>query len=581
MSYPASLTLLTLTGQFLDGGDDGVGRAGSANITLAVPIRSTGDNVIIPPFDVDVELDVDGAFSIELPALTDPEWIPNTAQYIVQVWFEVDFKKLWWAIDFPYDAVGGTIDLADCGMPNVGTPSATVIAGTTTVTQDGGYRDTWDNGTVYRAGDTVQHDSAVWGALRTSAGIEPGTNGDVWAEYAGGGGAVASVFGRTGIVTAQTGDYTKTNVGLSNVDNTADTEKPVSTLQAAADAATLVSANAYTDALGTATTTALAGKASTGQLTAHEADTTAVHGIADTTALVLTGDARLSNTRTPTDGTVTTAKIVDSNVTLAKFANIASATILGNNTGGAAAPIALTTAQIKTLLGVGTYRGDWDSGTTYNPGDTVTFGDALCGTVNGASAGQTPWTQRQLYSGTPGSTDGSDSTDYMFRGLIQVTRKLRVDGLVWYKAASQTAVGHELRVYDIGFGATSILCSALTLLEGAADVGYKIAPVTFDMLPSHSYAVALVEGLTGDVGYHYSSGFSFPVTLGSASLVAGGFVASHANIATGLTNAATHLYSGVNIRYQDPHANWAVLARWEAISIGSSRALLAAIPPAI
>jgi hypothetical protein len=52
----------------------------------------------------------------------------------------------------------------------------------------------------------------------------------------------------------------------------------------------------------------------------HRLDTTNVHGIADTADLVLTDDARLSDTRTPTDNTVTTAKIVDSNVTADKLA---------------------------------------------------------------------------------------------------------------------------------------------------------------------------------------------------------------------------------------------------------------------
>ena len=49
--------------------------------------------------------------------------------------------------------------------------------------------------------------------------------------------AVDSVFGRTGAVTANTGDYTKTQVGLPNVDDTSDANKPVSTAtQAALDA---------------------------------------------------------------------------------------------------------------------------------------------------------------------------------------------------------------------------------------------------------------------------------------------------------------------------------------------------------
>lgn len=51
------------------------------------------------------------------------------------------------------------------------------------------------------------------------------------------------------------------------------------------------------------------------------------------------------------DGNVTTAKIADGNVTLAKIANIGASTILGNNTASAAAPIALTTAQVQTMLG--------------------------------------------------------------------------------------------------------------------------------------------------------------------------------------------------------------------------------------
>ena len=52
----------------------------------------------------------------------------------------------------------------------------------------------------------------------------------------------------------------------------------------------------------------------------HNTETTNVHGIADTADLVLTNDSRLSDTRTPTDNTVSTAKIVDSAVTADKLA---------------------------------------------------------------------------------------------------------------------------------------------------------------------------------------------------------------------------------------------------------------------
>jgi hypothetical protein len=80
-----------------------------------------------------------------------------------------------------------------------------------------------------------------------------GTNGYVltldsgsptWLPSSGGGGAVDSVFGRTGVVTAQSGDYTKAQVGLDQVDNTADLDKPISD-------ATQSALNAKQNSLGT------------------------------------------------------------------------------------------------------------------------------------------------------------------------------------------------------------------------------------------------------------------------------------------------------------------------------------------
>ena len=75
--------------------------------------------------------------------------------------------------------------------------------------------------------------------------------------------------------------------------------------------------NSATNVHGIADTTALA---LTADIEAHRLDTTSVHGIANTADLVLTNDSRLSDTRTPTDNTVTTAKIVNSNVTADKLA---------------------------------------------------------------------------------------------------------------------------------------------------------------------------------------------------------------------------------------------------------------------
>ena len=63
---------------------------------------------------------------------------------------------------------------------------------------------------------------------------------------------------------------TKTHVGLGNVDNTSDANKPIST----------------------ATQTALDAKASTTDLSTHASDTTSVHGIADTSLLETTAGAQ-------------------------------------------------------------------------------------------------------------------------------------------------------------------------------------------------------------------------------------------------------------------------------------------------
>jgi hypothetical protein len=103
---------------------------------------------------------------------------------------------------------------------------------------------------------------------------------------------------------------TQSDIGLGSVDDTSDADKPIST----------------------ATQTALDGKAPTTRsisagtgLTGGgdlSADRTLAVDFGTTSGKVVQGnDSRLSDTRTPTDGTVTTAKIVDTAVTLAKLSS--------------------------------------------------------------------------------------------------------------------------------------------------------------------------------------------------------------------------------------------------------------------
>ena len=105
------------------------------------------------------------------------------------------------------------------------------------------------------------------------------------------------------------------STNVHGIDNTADLAT-----KSYADNALSTHSSDTTDVHGIADTADLATKAYADAAATHNAVTTDVHGISNTANLVVTSDARLSDTRTPTDNTVTTAKIVDSNVTADKLA---------------------------------------------------------------------------------------------------------------------------------------------------------------------------------------------------------------------------------------------------------------------
>lgn len=117
--------------------------------------------------------------------------------------------------------------------------------------------------------------------------------------------SVSSVNGYQGIVVLGKGD-----VGLSNVNNTADSAKPVSTAQQAALDAKVPTSRQVTAGTG------LTGG---GDLTADRSLSVQYGTSAGTAAQG--NDTRLANERTPVDGSVSTAKIADSAVATAKVAN--------------------------------------------------------------------------------------------------------------------------------------------------------------------------------------------------------------------------------------------------------------------
>ena len=146
---------------------------------------------------------------------------------------------------------------------------------------------------------------------------------------------VDSVSGKTGIVTLD-----KSDVGLGNVDNTSDVNKPVSNATQTAlngKQATLVSATN----IKTINSTSLLG-----------AGDIAISGSVpdgDKGDITVSGSGA---TWTIDNNAVTTAKITNSNVTLAKIEDIATNRILGRSTAGTGVVEDLTLTATRALLNV-------------------------------------------------------------------------------------------------------------------------------------------------------------------------------------------------------------------------------------
>jgi hypothetical protein len=277
MSFPASLTVVTVTGTLLDAA--GNPRQGKVLFRTAGFTMSGPDDTFVVPRVVAAFLDGAGHFSIALPSGNDPDWVPSGWTYRVTIDLGDDGRTFLGDILVPYN-LGGTISLASLAP----VPAA--------------------NGQLY----------ALYNDPRFN-----GIGG-------GGGGAVTSVFGRAGVVTAQTGDYTKAQVGLGNVDNISDINKPVSTAQAAADAT--VAANA-----SSALTTGLSGKAATVH-THAEADVTSL--VSDLGAIATSLSGKAATVHSHVEGDVTSL-VAD----LALKAPIASPTFTGTVGGVTAAMVGL------------------------------------------------------------------------------------------------------------------------------------------------------------------------------------------------------------------------------------------------
>lgn len=186
MALPIDYDTITVRGKYVY--LDGTPARGLIRFTGKIIATSASTKTIIIPATVSAALDENGQFSVLVPATNDPDIQPNGWTYTVSEELSNGGGRSY-DIDIPLAAAASGIDLSTVApvSPASGGPTAFVTL------------------TMYE--DLSQRVTAL--------------------EAGGGGGGVAgvsSVNSRTGAVTLAKGD-----VGLSNVDNTSDASKPVST----------------------------------------------------------------------------------------------------------------------------------------------------------------------------------------------------------------------------------------------------------------------------------------------------------------------------------------------------------------
>lgn len=267
-------------------------------------------------------------------------------------------------------------------------------------------------------------------------------------------------------------------------------------------------------------------------------------------------DARLSDTRTPTDATVS----------LAKFANFSANSILGNNTGSPATPAYLTGAQVTAMLSA--FVGDSGSGGTQGlvpapaAGDgaagkflaatglwtTVSTGSATWGMITGTLSSQTDLqTALNLKANTSSlaaiATSGS-ATD-LSTGTLPAARMVALTGDV---------------TNTVGTVATTITAASVTLAKMAnlaanSIIGNNTGSPATPIALTVTQATAMLNAFVGDSGSGGTKGLVIAPATGDATKFLRGdatwqTVSSSAawGSITGTLSAQTDLQSALNLK---------------------------------
>lgn len=301
-------------------------------------------------------------------------------------------------------------------------------------------------------------------------------------------------------------------------------------------------------------------------------------GNASNTEVVYGTDTRLSDTRTPTDNTVTTAKIVDANVTNAKLAN--STITLGTSTltlGASTTTVSgltLTSPTISTIINTGTITLPTNTTTLLGTHIFTAKGDLLAGTGSAAldklavganglvlSADSTTATGlvwRNVLADTAGNVNQTTSvvdvfprrgsyTGTLTTGTVYFTMftpvwSATISSITAISATSQTTGTSLVRfgLYTIdGNTATLVARTANDVtIFGSTNTAYTRAfdttggyPASYTLQPGVRYALGIIV-VASTPGSVYTAYNTMPLAMGSLSPRVTGAVASQSDLPT-------------------------------------------------
>jgi hypothetical protein len=285
MPFPGNLSTGTVTGTFIV--TDGTPARGSVRFTAeAAYALDAAANVILVSLSRTVRLDEDGSFTVTLAATDDPDLVPADFTYRVRPMID-GLPMPAFSVSVPS---GSAQDLADIAP----------VPGT------GG---TLPEGPLDPAvADLVPGPSLTHDALVDLIALE--------APGGGGGGAVDSVNGHTGVVV-----LAKSDLSLGNVDNTSDVNKPVSTATSTAITAASTADRARSNHTGTQSAGTITGLATVATTGAY-ADLSGPPTIPDDSTLVhKTGTETVAGVKTFSSSPV----VPDSSFTIAKTTGLQTA----------------------------------------------------------------------------------------------------------------------------------------------------------------------------------------------------------------------------------------------------------------